>query len=149
MFALADAPFKSECRDTDGVASENVELVRQQHEHFTRAGEFLAENAVPEVEWMAAREDPDAATHRGKEAIQRYFDQWTETIEGMGVEALEIHDAGETVFAWVRFTGKGVASGADVEMEQAQVWRFRDGRVTRVEEYFDRDEGLAAAGIDV
>jgi ketosteroid isomerase-like protein len=33
-------------------------------------------------------------------------------------------------------------------MEQAQVWTFRGGKAVRVEEYFDRSEGLAAAGLD-
>jgi hypothetical protein len=37
---------------------------------------------------MAAREDPDAAAHRGAEQIQRYFDMWSEMIDGIRVEAL-------------------------------------------------------------
>jgi ketosteroid isomerase-like protein len=55
---------------------------------------------------------------------------------------------GEVVFAWIRITGTGGASGAPVEMEQTQVWRFRDGKAARVAEYFDRAEGLRAAGLE-
>jgi ketosteroid isomerase-like protein len=130
------------------MSEENLELVRRQHAAFTDSGRFAAENAHPDVEWMAAREDPDAATHQGAAAIQRYFDHWTEMFEDMRVDALELIDAGDRAFAWVRFTGHGAGSGAAVDMQQAQVWTFREGKVQRVEEYFDRDEGLRAAGLE-
>jgi ketosteroid isomerase-like protein len=129
------------------MSRENVELVRRQHEHFNRTGELLAEIFDRGVEWMAAREDPDAATHRGLEAIRGYFAQWVGMFESIDLRADELIDAGDKVFAWIRFSGQGEASGATVEMEQAQIWSFRDGQVVRVEEYFDRAEGLEAAGL--
>ena len=129
------------------MSKENVEAVRRQHEHFSRTGEVLAEIYDPDAEWIAAREDPDAATHRGLEAIRRYFAQWTEMFEDIDFRTEELIDAGDKVFAWFRFSGKGVTSGAPVEMEQAQIWTFRDGKVVRVEEYFDRAEALEAAGL--
>ena len=115
---------------------------------FSRSGRFAAENAHPDVEWMAAREDPDAATHRGPEEIQRYFDSWVDMIEGIAVEPVEVIDNGDLIFAWIRITGRGSESGIPVEMEQAQVWRFREGKAERIEEYFDRAEGLRAAGLE-
>jgi ketosteroid isomerase-like protein len=129
------------------MSRENVEAVRRQHEHFSRTGEVLPDIYDPDAEWMAAREDPDAATHRGLEAIRRYFVQWTGMFEGIDFRSEELIDAGDKVFAWIRFSGKGVTSGAPVEMEQAQVWTFRDGKVVRMEEYFDRAEALEAAGL--
>ena len=54
---------------------------------------------------------------------------------------------GECVFGWIRIIGEGPGSGVPVEMEQAQVWRFREGKAERVEEYFDRAEGMTAAGL--
>ena len=129
------------------MSQENLEIVRRQHEHFNRTGELLPQIYDSDAEWMAAREDPDAATHRGLEAIRGYFAQWTGMFEDIDFRAEELIDAGDKVFAWIRFSGKGVASGAPVETEQAQVWTFRDGKVMRVEEYFDRAEGLEAAGL--
>jgi uncharacterized protein len=129
------------------MSQENVEAVRRQHEHFNRTGEVLLTIYASDAEWMAAREDPDAAIHRGLEAIRGYFAQWVEMFEGIDFRAEELIDAGDKVFAWMRFSGKGTASGAPVEMEQAQVWTFREGKVVRVEEYFDRPEALEAAGL--
>ena len=129
------------------MSEENVEAVRRQHEHFNRSGEVLPEIYHSDAEWVPAREDPDAATHRGLEAIRGYFAQWTEMFGGIDFRAEELIDAGDKVFAWMRFSGKGAASGAPVKMEQAQIWIFRDGKVVRVEEYFDRHEALEAAGL--
>jgi ketosteroid isomerase-like protein len=129
------------------MSQENVEAVRRQHDHFRQTGEVLAEIYDSDAEWMAAREDPDAATHRGLEAIRGYFAQWTETFEAIDFRTEELIDAGDMVFAWFRFSGRGITSGAPVETEQAQIWTFRDGKVVRVEEYFDRVEALEAAGL--
>ena len=129
------------------MSQENVKAVRRQHEHFSETGQVLAEIYDSEAEWMAAREDPDAETHRGLEAIRGYFAQWAEMFEDIDFRAEELIDAGDKVFALTRFSGKGATSGASVEMEQAQVWTFREGKVVRVEEYFDRREALEAAGL--
>jgi ketosteroid isomerase-like protein len=96
---------------------------------------------------MVAREDPDAVTHRGVEAIRRYFAQWAEMFEGIDIRPEEVIDAGDKVFTGIRFSGTGVTSGASVEMELANVYTLRDGKVVRVEEYFDRREALEAAGV--
>jgi ketosteroid isomerase-like protein len=129
------------------MSRENLEMVRRQHEHFNRTGEVLAESYRSDAEWMTAREDPDPATHRGLEAIRGYFAQWTGMFESIDLRDDELIDAGDKVFAWIRISGHGAASGASVEMEQAQVWTFREGKVVRVEEYFDRAEALQAAGL--
>jgi ketosteroid isomerase-like protein len=129
------------------MSRENVEIVRRQHEHFSRTGEVLSEIYDSDAEWMAAREDPDAATHRGVEAIGRYFAHWSGMFERIDLRAEEVIDAGDKVFAWIRFSGTGTTSGVPVEMEQAQIWTFRAGKVARVEEYFDRVEALEVAGL--
>jgi ketosteroid isomerase-like protein len=130
------------------MSRENVEAVRRQHEHFNRTGEGLPEIYHSDAKWVAAREDPDAATHRGLDAIRHYFAQWTGTFESFDLRADELIDAGEKVFAWIRFSGRGASSGIPVELEQAQVWTFRSGQVVQVEEYFDRVEALGAAGLE-
>jgi ketosteroid isomerase-like protein len=129
------------------MSQENVEIARRAYERFTRDGTIDAEILAPDAEWVAAREDPDAATHRGVEAIGAYFAQWHGAFEEPVTRVEEIIDEGDKVFVWIVFSGRGVTSGAPVEMQQAQIWSFRDEKVVRVEEYFDRAEGLEAAGL--
>jgi ketosteroid isomerase-like protein len=63
------------------------------------------------------------------------------------VEPIESKENGDTVFLWVRFGGHGGESGVPMEMELAHVITMRDGRATRLVEYFDRAAALEAAGI--
>jgi ketosteroid isomerase-like protein len=132
------------------MSQENVEIIRRAFELFNRGDlDMLAfEFYDPQVEWLTSREDPDAATHRGREAVRRYFDQWLESFEGLHADVEEYIDASnDRVFTWVRWTGRGRESGIDTEWWLAIVSTLRGDRILRVEEYFDRAEGLEAAGL--
>jgi ketosteroid isomerase-like protein len=129
------------------MGAPELDAVRRQHARYGARHQVLAEIYAPDVEWVAAREDPDAATHVGPDAIQAYFTQWVEPFEGVEFEVLEVLDGGDRIFTWLRFAGRGAGSGATVEMEHAEVWTFRDGLVVRVEEFYDHYEGLRAAGL--
>jgi ketosteroid isomerase-like protein len=129
------------------MSQENVDRLRAGYEAYSRTGEFPVENFDSDAEWVVAREDPDAATHRGVEAIRGYLAQWAEMFEDIDLRAEEVIDAGDKLFVWTRFSGKGITSGASVQMELAHVYTVRDGKLVRVEEYFDRREALEAAGV--
>jgi len=126
----------------------NIDLLRNLQEAFNRGDLRSALEAFdPEAEWQQAREDPDAETLHGTGAIRRLWESWREAYPDIRIEGDEIIMAGERVFVWVRITGHGAASGIEMAMEEAYVYTFRDGRIVRLEDYFDRQEGLRAAGI--
>jgi ketosteroid isomerase-like protein len=125
----------------------NVELVRRCHAHFNATGEPCAELVTDGFTWQTAREDPDPAEHQGLEAVRGYFASWGEMFPGLQVQCDEYVPHGDKVLAWVRLVGPGRESGAGVDMEQAQVWTLREGKAVRVDEYFDRAEAKAAAGM--
>ena len=132
------------------MSQENVEIVRRAFDAFNRGDlDLLASEFYdPQVEWKTSREDPDAATHRGREAVRRYFDQWRESFEGLHADVEDYIDASnDRVFTWVRWTGRGRESGIDTEWWLAIVSTLRGSTILRVEEYFDRAEGLVAAGL--
>ena len=60
---------------------------------------------------------------------------------------MELIDAGERVISSVRFTGRGKASGAPVEMTLISVSSLRDGLIYRVRNYPDMAAALEAAGV--
>jgi ketosteroid isomerase-like protein len=130
------------------MSRENVQFVLDSYARFN-AGEkepglwFWSEDA----EYHASREDPDSAVHRGIEAVRRQFASWLDAYPDLRVEPLEARGKDDVVFLWVRFSGHGGESGVPMEMELAHVITIRDGRATRLVEYFDRAEGLQAAGI--
>lgn len=47
-----------------------------------------------------------------------------------------------------RAVGRGIGSGAHVEMPLAFLARFRGGRIAEVSTFLDHGEALAAAGFD-
>ena len=100
------------------MSQENVELVRGLTEALNARDldRYYIEFFDPEVEWQTAREDPDAATHRGRQAYKRYLEQWIESFDGLHADVEEYIDAGDDrVFTWSRFTGRGQASGVPAD----------------------------------
>jgi ketosteroid isomerase-like protein len=63
-------------------------------------------------------------------------------------EPREVIDAGDKVLAFIRTSGRGKASGAEVEARVWNLWTFRDGRPVAWE-YFGDDRAAArhAAGL--
>jgi ketosteroid isomerase-like protein/GNAT superfamily N-acetyltransferase len=98
-------------------------------------------------EYHASPEDPDSDVHRGLDAIERHYRRWYEAYPDLRLEPVEGKANGDKVFIWVRFVGHGAGSGLAIDMQLAHVWTLRDGKASRVVEYFDRDEGMRAAGL--
>ena len=133
------------------MLQENVELVLGAYPRFN-AGEPLA-TLVPQfyradAEYHVASEDPDAAVHRGIDAIRNQMESWIDAYPDLKLEALEAKANGDQVFAWVRFVGHGAGSGAPIEMRLAHVITLRDGKFVRVDEYYHRSEALKAMGLE-
>ena len=53
----------------------------------------------------------------------------------------------DRVVVLIRIVARGHHSGVALDRETAHIWSIADGRVTRCEVYFNRDEALAAAGL--
>lgn len=130
------------------MPQESVEqLVRSAYESFNRDRRPFPDLWHPDGEYVNSRRDPDHGVHRGLDAIQRLSDQWFEAYPDLTVEPFEIRARGDRVFAWTRWSGHGEASGVPIDMQLAHCWTFEDGKVRRIEEYFDRAEAAAAAGL--
>ena len=76
--------------------------------------------------------------------VRAVHEMW-DTFE---VETEEVVDAGETIVAAVRLSGRGGRSGVGTQMRGFQVWTLRDGRVLRMKgDYRNRQQALEAAGL--
>jgi uncharacterized protein len=131
------------------VSQENVEIVRLANAasndgDLRDAFQFFD----PAIEWVVAREHPDARTLRGYEALTDYQREWQETLPDMRVGYERVLDAGDKVVAIGVVRGTGSGSGVDVGVPIAFLVTVRDGLITRVQEYLDPAEALEAAGLD-
>jgi ketosteroid isomerase-like protein len=82
--------------------------------------------------------------HEGRiEGIEKIFEVW-----GSELEPLYVFDLGDRLLnLGIRHT-RGVASGAPVDQQLAQLVTLRDGLVIRDQNFMTWDEGLEAAGLD-
>jgi uncharacterized protein len=132
------------------MSEENVELVRAQYARWN-AEDFDAwiEGFDPEVEYfssVSASTDGRGEFH-GHEGMRRFVKSYFEAWEWFQLEPIEYIDTGAHVFSFLKTTGRGRGSGAQVEGEVAHVWTIRGTRATRCLSFARREEALKAAGL--
>ncbi|MGH2978130.1 MAG: nuclear transport factor 2 family protein [Solirubrobacterales bacterium] len=102
----------------------------------------------PQIEIEEDPRFPEAGVYRGREAVGRYFMQFTESFDAFTFEAEDFIELGENralVVFHIRTRGKG--SGATVEARPGWIYTIGDGKVVRIEAYLDHSEAFAAAGL--
>ena len=82
----------------------------------------------------------------GPEEVRSFMVELRENL-GWGTTAESIREPGERVVVIVRTAGVGGASGASASWRWGQVYAFRDGRVSAVDNYFEAREALEAVGL--
>jgi ketosteroid isomerase-like protein len=106
----------------------------------------------PEFEYHPARNWVESglleSSYRGLEGHKRYV---ASTAEVFGAEVyvkpLELIDAGERAVVLAHAPMRAQASGIELTEEFALVSILKDGRLIRIEEYYDYAEALAAVGL--
>jgi ketosteroid isomerase-like protein len=122
-----------------------VEIVVGQFE-ATNARDFkaamgaYAEDVTLVVHGVVSGEE----TATGRAAVGEWFGDWFRQFgPDYGFEIEESRGSGDQVFVVAAHHGRGRASGAPVAGRSAYVYTVRDGKITRVEMWFDREAALA------
>jgi ketosteroid isomerase-like protein len=132
------------------MASANLDLVRSIHADWDR-GEFgSAEWADPEIE-LVFMEGPAPGSWKGlagmAEGWRDFLSVWHQW-RGTPDEYRELDD--ERVLVLLHFSGRGRTSGLEIgqmRTEAANLFHIREGKVTRLVSYFDRERALADLGL--
>jgi ketosteroid isomerase-like protein len=127
-----------------------VELVRQLWDAFQRR----------DAAWMVARctEDlvivqpvdiPDTRTYTGPAAVAEMLGDWPMEWEDFRAEPAEISELTDDIVLSVsRNRGRGRTSGVAVDIQVFYVHHMRDGKMARLEMFFDRAAALKAVGLE-
>ena len=129
--------------------SENLDLVRSIFADWERGDFSHADWAHSDIEFIRKVDlDPERAEGIGGMAqmMRRYLAGWDEFRTGKVDEYREVDHS--RVLVTGRMSGRGKASGAEVEREFADVFELREGRVARLIVYPDRDRALADLGLE-
>jgi ketosteroid isomerase-like protein len=104
--------------------------------------ELLAPDAVFVVPPEASAE-PD--TYRGHDGARRYFSGFDGVLDDVRFELLELEQvADDTVLAATRLRGRGTTTGIPVAQEVFVLLTVRDGLVTWIRPYAERESALKA-----
>ena len=145
------------------MSQENVEVVRRLLGPFEQGDlvPLFRDDAVnasitaaseplftPDFECVFVREDVGRAAYAGLDGLRAAWLDWLEPWESYEARVEDVIDAGEDrVVVLTRDHARPKGSDAETDFLGAPVWTVRDGKVARIEFYFDRAEGLAAAGL--
>src|ERR1700682_3217867 len=108
----------------------------------------LAPFFTSDFECVFVRDDVGRASYSGLDGLRAAWLDWLLPWESYSAEVEDVIDAHEgRVVALTRDHARPKGAEAEVYFSGAPVWTVRDGKVARIEFYWNRTEGLAAAGL--
>jgi ketosteroid isomerase-like protein len=121
------------------MSAENLAVVRGIYDAFAVGDVPAVLGAMsPDIVWNEAEDFPyaDRNPYVGPQAIlegvfMRIGAEW----DGFGVMPGEFLDAGDTIVALGRYTGTFKATGKAQDTQFAHVWKVRDGKAARFQQY--------------
>jgi ketosteroid isomerase-like protein len=130
----------------DAGVSENLALVQRFVEAFNRGDvDWMAERTTPDVqldEWPTA---PGAQSYRGREGVREAMSSWFEVWEWMKVEVVDVVEVDDRVLVTLDQRAKGKGSEIEVEIRSFNVYTVRDGKVSRLQLFTEREPALGVA----
>jgi ketosteroid isomerase-like protein len=147
---LIESGAVANARDTAAVASANLELVRSICTARERGDYGSADWADPEIEYVLA-DGPTPGTWRGldemAQGVRDFLGAWAD-FRAIAEDCRELDD--HRVLVLLTLQGRGKTSGLDLDQTHtkgADVFHLRNGKVTRIVHYFDRQRALADLGL--
>jgi ketosteroid isomerase-like protein len=130
------------------VSQQNVKVVRDLMQGFNDRDEGVLSHYADDVEFRLIGGFSDLAGQnlKGREAILQFA---REQIENLGArfEVERLFEANNRVVLIASTVGVGDASGAPVTQRWGQVYTFREGKITAVDNYWEANEALEAVGL--
>ena len=134
------------------MSEDNVEIVRRAWDAFFRGDVEAAFAAfADDVEWDVSRDIwagvVGGGYYRGREGIANWLRDLYAAWETFEMAVDELIDGGDDqVITVLAAKGRGRASGIEVEHHPGGVGTVREGRITRVDWFPNRDEALESLG---
>lgn len=128
------------------MSQENVDVVRASHDAFDQAN-LASAFAHVHRGLVTTRVDPDGAVFHGHQGFLQALAEWVEDFEEWSYSSEEYVDAGDRVVVRVHQSGRGQASGVQVEADFWFVYTVAEREITRLDIYANRAQALEAVGL--
>jgi ketosteroid isomerase-like protein len=97
-----------------------------------------------EARWVEHSDLPEAGTYEGVASIRSFLEQFLESWMDFHQEIEDRIVRGPWVLLFIHLEARGQGSGIEVDSRYAHLWEISDGKGTRVDAYYDREQALAA-----
>jgi ketosteroid isomerase-like protein len=132
--------------------SANLDLVRSIYADWERGDFSSVDWADPEIEYEQA-DGPSPGKWKGLPATARAFRDWLSAWEGWTADAEEYRELDdERVLVMTTSSGRGKSSGLKVQQmgfaHGANLFHLRDGKVTTLVTYWNREDAITDLGLE-
>jgi ketosteroid isomerase-like protein len=132
------------------MSQENVEIARAICAPWERGDYTSAEWAYPEIECVIP-DGPTPGSWRGLAGMAEAYRGFLSAWDDVRTDVEEYRDVdSERVLVLTHSSGRGKTSGLElgpISANTAVLFHFRDGKVTRLELYWERAHALADLGL--
>jgi ketosteroid isomerase-like protein len=99
-----------------------------------------------EVRFIADQPGLGAAEYRGLDGFVAGWREWLEPWGSYRIDLDDIIDAGDDVLVLIRVRARTARDGVEMEHAPAAVWTIRDGKVSSLRLYLNRDQAFEVVG---
>jgi ketosteroid isomerase-like protein len=138
-------------REFGDVSLENVEVVRNLYQHWARGDLAFSDPFDPDVEFSRTAPEGTGVSGRwrGLKEVSAAFGEYLRAFTEFRLGAERLVDLDdERVLVLSRHTGRGKRSGVPTEHELGELFTVRDGKIVRVDFYWNRAEAFEVVGLE-
>jgi uncharacterized protein len=139
------------------MSQENVEIIRRSYAAYNAAASapntreairaVLERFDDPKIEWEPPPIAVDQQIYHGIDGVMEFFEVVLGAFEQVRQVPERIIDCGDQVLVFVRTEARERTAGLEINEQWAHLHTLRDGKIVRLQQFRDRDEGLKAAGL--
>ena len=102
----------------------------------------------PEVEFHSIVAQTEGSMYRGIDGLRAWAEMADDMWADFRIEVIDVRPGTQDrALIRLRLTGRARSSGVPLDVQVAQVWKWRDGQLWRNVAFSDHDEAARAAGI--
>jgi uncharacterized protein len=130
------------------MSQENVEIVHGFVEAWNRSDpDAMLALFDTDCEVVFPPEVPEPGPFHGHAELRQWAEGFLAAWESHRAEVVEVVESGDKVVAVLHLVGRGIGSGIEMDETDAHVLAFRDGKITRWQNFNERSDALEAAGL--
>jgi ketosteroid isomerase-like protein len=129
------------------MSQENVEIVRRFYDALNHGDWDEAFRDIhPHVE-VTLQRGPGAGTHRGREAIQGFIEDYIAAFDSMDFEPEEFLENGDQVVVLLTRRARPKGGSGEMVVRNGHIWTVRDSTILSMKSFPDPEKALEAAGL--